>query len=153
MWILHFLPNGLVHSIVLSVLFSGIGLYILGLLINFLPSIRLYKEPIRILSTVLIIIGVYCYGSYATEMAWRQRVEEVQAKVAAAELESAKTNTIIEEKIVTQTKLIHDRQIVVQTEIQQAAQQIDKECKLDSEVIRILNNAALNPTVSLGDKK
>lgn len=154
MWLLHFLPDVFLHTIIVGILFSGIGLYILGLLINFLPGIKAYKEPIKILSIVLVIIGVYFYGSYDTEMIWRKRVEEVKAKVAAAELESAKTNTVIEEKIVTQTKLIHDKQIVIQKEIQESAAQIDSECKLDPAVIKILNDAAVNPTtLPTGNKK
>lgn len=154
MWFLNFIPDSLLQFAILSVLFTGIGLYILGIFINFFPVFYPYKEPIRILATILIVAGVYGEGSYANEMSWRMKIAEAQAKIAQAEAKSAEVNTVIETKIVKQKQIVHDKQIVIQKEIQVNEKLIDAECKLNPVVITILNDAATNPFLkSTGDKK
>lgn len=154
MWFLNFIPNSLLQTAILGTLFIGLGLYVFGLVINFFPAAYPYKEPIRILATILIVAGIYGYGSYANEMSWRAKVAEMQAKVAEAEAKSEKVNTVIETKIVKQKQVIHDVQVQIQKEIQVNEKLINAECKLDPVVIKILNSAATNPfLVPAGDKK
>jgi tRNA A37 threonylcarbamoyladenosine dehydratase len=153
MWFLNFIPDNLLQTVILGILFLGVGLYILGLFINFIPMFYPYKEPIRILATLLIIAGVYGEGSYSTEMSWRSRVAEIQTKVDIAERKSKQVNTVIHTKIVKQKQIVHDKQIVIQKEIQVNEQLINKECKLDPIVIKILNEAAADPFKPLGGTK
>jgi len=144
-WFLSFIPDSFLHLVILSVLGTGGALYLFGLFINFFPAAYPYKEPIRILATVLMVLGVYGEGSYANEMSWRLKVAEAQAKIAEAEAKSAEVNTVIQTKIVKQKEIVHDKQIVVQKEIQINEKLIDAECKLDPIVVKILNDAAANP--------
>jgi len=153
MWFLSFIPDSLLHAAILSVLFAGGGLYIFGMFINFFPAAAPYKEPIRILATVLMVLGIYGYGSYANEMSWRLKVAEAEAKVAEAEAKSEKVNTVIETKIVKQKQVIHDVQLQIQKEIQVNEKLIDAECKLDPVVVKILNEAAANPFTKPGSAK
>lgn len=145
MWFLSFIPDSFLHFIILTILVSGVGLYILGLLTNFIPVIYPFKEPIRIVSTILIVAGVYFLGGYNTEMDWRKKVEEAEAKVAAAEAKSAEVNTKIKTKIITRTKVVHDRQIVIKRELKEVEKRINEECRLDPVVTKIHNDAAINP--------
>lgn len=145
MWFLNFIPDSILQLAILSVLGAGAALYVFGLFINFFPPLYPYKEAIRILATVLIVCGVYGYGSYANEMSWRAKVKEAEEKVRLAEEQSKKVNTVIETKIVKQKQVIHDVQVQIQKEIQVNEKLIDAECKLDPIVIRILNQAATNP--------
>jgi len=145
LWFLSFISDSLLHFVTLAILFSGIVLYIIGLLANFVPATYPYREFIKIASTLLIVIGVYFVGSYENEMAWRKKVEEAEAKVAAAEAKSAEVNTKIKTKIVTRTKVVHDHQIIVRQELQQVEKQINAECTLDPIVNKIHNDAAKNP--------
>ena len=151
MWMLHFIPDSFLHLVVLAILGSGVALYVLGLFINLAPpTFRLYKEPIRILSTILIVAGVYFYGSYDTEMQWREKVAEVQKQLAEAEAKSEKVNVQIQTKIVTQKQIVHDTQVVIQDRIIKEAAKMDAECKVAPEAIKDLNDAARNP---FGGKK
>ena len=154
MWILSFLPDSLLHFVILCILGGGVGLYIAGMFINFLPMLKPYKEPVLILSTFLCVAGVYFYASYATEMEWRAKVEAVQAKLAVAEAKSQEVVTVIKEKIVWKTKVIHDTQIVVQEKIIHDAAIIDAQCKVPQMAIDDLNAAARDPAREVkGDKK
>jgi hypothetical protein len=104
-----------------------------------------YKEPTRIVGTLLIIAGVFFYGSYDTEMRWRRQVEEMQAKIAQAEEKSKKANIKIVTKIQNRVKVIKEYKTVYKNQIKEVATKIDAECKVDPAAIRIINNAAKEP--------
>jgi hypothetical protein len=142
MWILSFIPDSILQLAVFGTLCTGIGLYLGGLLMNFWPATRPYREPVRIIATVLTIVGAYFYGSYDTEMTWRKRVEDMQAKVAVAEEKSKTANVTIDNKIQTKTKVVHDVQVVVKERIREIAAKADAECKVDPEIVKSLNKAA-----------
>lgn len=150
MWLLSFIPDSLLHTVIIIILSAGVGLYVIGLLINFIPPLYPYKEMIRIVGTILIVAGVYGIGSYATEMEWRAKMDDLQNQITKAEQKSKDANAKVKVKIVKQLKIVHDRQVVVQQIIQKDATKIDAICKLDPAVVKDLNEAAKNP---LGDSK
>jgi hypothetical protein len=106
MWILQLLPD----SFILYVVYLAMGAGAIGILasyvIKFIPFLNIYRTPIQIVCIVLFCAGVYWYGGYSNEMAWRERVAEMEAKVAAAEAKSKDVNNQIEIKIVERTKVI-----------------------------------------------
>lgn len=156
MWMLSFVPDSLLHLVILCIIGGGIGLYVAGLFLNFMPWLKPYKEPVRILSTVMCVVGVYFYGSYSTEIEWRAKVEALEAKLAVAEAKSQEVVVQIKEKIIWKTKIIHDTQIVVQEKIIHDAAQIDAQCKVPQIAIDDINAAAKNPApgdTDPGDKK
>ena len=67
-----------------------------------------------------------------------------KAKVAAAETKSKEVNTVIQEKIVTKTKVVRDTKVVNKEIIKEIEKRIDNECTVSPEVIEILNAAATN---------
>jgi L-cysteine desulfidase len=94
------------------------------------------------------VLGVWLRGGYDTEMAWRAKVAEAEARVAVAEQQSKETNTVIEQKIVEKTKVIKgkteyitqylDREVVKKEEIIKYIEQ----CPVPKEIIDIHNQAA-----------
>jgi type VI protein secretion system component VasK len=145
LWLLNFIPDNFLQLAVLAILSAGAVLYTVGLFINFIPPLYPYKEITRIIGTALIVAGVYFYGSYDTEMRWRKREEALQAQINQAEQKIKDANAKIKVKIVKQLQVIHDRQVVIKTEIQHDAAKIDAICKLDPTVVKDLNEAAKNP--------
>jgi ABC-type antimicrobial peptide transport system permease subunit len=145
MWMLSFIPDTIIHLAVLAVLFTGIGLYVLGMFINLVPSLFKYKEPIRLLATVLIIAGVYFYGSYDTEMAWRAKVAEVQAKVEEAKKESEDANAKLAKVSKQKQKVRVEYYATVKERIKEVEKRIDSDCKLDPVVPKLHNQSAMNP--------
>ena len=102
-------------------------------------------QPVGI---VLLVLGVWLRGGYDTEMAWRAKVAEAEARVAAAEQKSQETNTVIEQQVVEKTKVIKgkteyitqylDREVVKKEEIIKYIEQ----CPVPKEIIDIHNQAA-----------
>ena len=147
MWLLSFLPDSLLMYIINSVLVVGIvsfflSFFILHRILNKFPALAPYHLIIQIISVVLLVSGIYFKGGYSTEIMWRERVREVEAKVAAAEAKSKETNIVIQTQYRDKVKTVKEVQVVIQDRIVKEAAQMDAECKVDANAISILNQAA-----------
>jgi Tfp pilus assembly protein PilO len=145
-WLLSFIPDSILHLAVLGILFSGIAFYICSFFVKFIPPFIPYAGGIRVFGTLLLIAGVYFYGSYDTEMSWRKKVEEVQAKVVKAEAESKVYNQKLTEERKKKQKVRVEYYTTVKERIKEVEKQIDAKCELDPAVSQIHNTAASNPT-------
>jgi len=99
----------------------------------------------------MFAFGLYMEGAMSNEQVWQLRVKEVETKLAKAEAESAKENTKIVTKIITQKEYI-------QTRGRDIIQYVDKEivkydskfaiggvCEIPKEFIKAHNDAAQEP--------
>ena len=143
MWMLTFIPDSIIHGFVNGVFYAGVIASLLGFVFNF-GFLRPYRLLVQVLGIMLLVAGVYFKGGYEVEMQWRDRVKEMEAKVAAAEVKSKEVNTVIQEKIVTKTKVIHDTKVVTKQVLKEVEKLVDAECTIPPEVIEILNAAARN---------
>ena len=109
MWLLHLLPDSLILYITYAMLAVGLAGIIVGFFLGKIPFVSQYKLPIQIVSIILFCSGLYWYGGYSTEMAWRERVAEMEAKVREAEKKSDSANAEIQKRIVERTKLIKEK--------------------------------------------
>jgi uncharacterized membrane protein YraQ (UPF0718 family) len=149
MWLLSFLPDSFLLFVVNSILIAGIiGTVVSFVFINKLarwfPSIAPYYWLLQILSIVVLVAGVYFKGGYSVEQEWRDRVAELEAKIAIAEEQSKTANAEIQTKIVTKTKVIHDTKVVIQEKLKEVEKVINKDCNVAPEAIDIHNAAAKN---------
>ena len=143
MFLLSFIPDAWLHLAVISVLFAGLGLYAISFFTRFVPPLIPYSGIVRIIGTVLIVAGIYFYGSYSTEMSWRNRVAELEEKVKVSEAKSKEVNVQIQTVYKDRVKLVKETQVVIQEKIKEVEKRIDSQCTVDSSVIDILNDAAV----------
>ena len=147
MWILSWLPNWIFYAIFFAGLLGLLATYVM----KFIPFVYVYRTPIQAVSVLAIVIGTYMSGAISNEESWQAKVKEMEAKVAAAEIESQKENVKIVEKIVKKTEYITRRG-------QDIIQYVDREvvkydtkfapsgvCELPNEFIKAINNAAEAP--------
>lgn len=146
MWILHLLPDGILEFIVNAVLLTGVVssilfFLVLNRLLRFIPALAPYYHIGQIVSAILLVAGVYFKGGYSTEMLWRERVQEMEAKMAEIRAESGKVNTEIKEKIIYRDKIIR---LAGETLIERVDNVItvEKDCKIPQEAIDVHNEAA-----------
>lgn len=149
MWILHFLPDGFIQFIVHAILLAGIAGTILTFVVvnNVLrafPFLSKYVTIAQIVSAVLLVSGVYLEGGYSAEMQWRERVREVEAKVAAAEEKAKEANTKLDQKAQEKVKIIQGKEIIVKQYIDREIVKYDDTCKIPKEVVKAHNAAAKN---------
>jgi energy-coupling factor transporter transmembrane protein EcfT len=151
MWILHFLPDAMILWICNIVLLAGIFLTVAAFFIKRIPVINQYRIPAQVLGIALLVAGVYWRGGYAIEMEWRERVAEVEARVAAAEAQSKEENVKIVTKVVTKTQVIRTRGETITKYIDREIVQYDTkfapggQCEIPQEFIKAHNSAAEAP--------
>ena len=147
MWILQWLPDWIFYAIFFVGLLGLLATYVM----KFIPLVNVYRTPIQAISILAIAIGTYMSGAISNEEAWQAKVKEMEAKVAAAEIESQKENVKIVEKVVKKTEYITrkgqdivkyvDREVVkYDTKFMPSGQ-----CELPKEFIKALNDAAEPP--------
>jgi hypothetical protein len=139
---LSFIPDALLHLVVIGITFAGLGIYALSFFTRFIPPLIPYSGIARIVGTVLIIAGIYFYGSYSTEMSWRNKVAELEEKVKISEAKSKTANVEIQTVYRDKVKIVKETQVVIQERIKEVEKRIDSQCTIDTEVIKILNDAA-----------
>jgi hypothetical protein len=136
MWILHLLPDALIAWIVNTILIAGAVITVAGFFVRFIPFVNAYRIPVQIAGILLLTAGVYFEGGYTTEMAWRERVQEVETKLAVAQKQSAEVNTEIITKTVTQTRIVKERGDDI-------IRYVDREVVKNQEVIRFVENCPI----------
>jgi hypothetical protein len=140
MWIINWLPEFVVHVIFLTGVLGTIAGFVLG----FIPFVGRYKLPIQIISLLLLSLGVYLEGGLAEKAKWELRVREMEARVAAAEAESAKTNTVIVEKVIKEKEFIRLKGQKVVEFIDREVKVFDTNCTVPEVAIRAHDMSAQN---------
>ena len=147
MWILHFLPESLILFVTTSLLLAGLVITTIA----FLPMLAQYRTPTQVLGIALLVAGVYFRGGYSIEMEWRERVAEMEQKVAEAQAESQKVNETVKTRVVTKTQLIRTRgQDIVKYVDREVVTYNTKfapggQCEIPREFIKAINDAAEAP--------
>jgi hypothetical protein len=146
---LSFVPDSLLLWIVNTILIVGaigsfLSFFVLHKILNKFPALAPYHLLIQIVSIVLLVAGVYLKGGYGVEMAWRERVADLEAKIKVAEAKSEQANIDLAAKQKEKVKVVKEVQVVIKEKIVQVASKIDAECKVDPDAISIINDAAKN---------
>jgi len=132
MLLLEFLPNWVFHVL----LIVGVLGLLSSVVLKFIPVIKTYDLPVKIISILLIMTGVWFEGAISNQAAWEARVAEMQVKVAEAEAQSEKTNVKIITKVVKQLELVRERG-------QDVIKYVDREVAKDQEVIKFVENCPI----------
>ena len=148
MWLLSFLPDSFLLYVVNGILVVGaissfLAFFVLHKILNKFPTLAPYHLLFQIVSAVLLVAGIYFKGGYSVEMEWRAKVAELEAKLKVAEEKSQQVNTVIQEKVVVQTKVVREKADTIVKYIDRpAVADFDKKCPIPKEVIDIHNEAA-----------
>ena len=140
MWILKFLPDWIFHGIFLVGLIGFAATYLFKYIP--IPFIFVYRKSIQIASVLAIIFGTFMSGASYDNNAWEERVREMEAKVAKAEVESKEANVKIDEKVQQQKIKIVEKQVVVKQYIDREIVKYDNTCVIPKEFIEAHNKAA-----------
>jgi hypothetical protein len=140
-WLFNFLPDWIFHLVV----FVGILGLLASTFFGFIPFISKYILPVKVVSIVLLVIGVWFEGGLSNNQAWMDKVHELEKKVAEAEAKSAEANSKLVSQIAAKNKEIAEVQTKLKLKIKEAASIIDSECKVSTYAIDIINEAARGP--------
>jgi len=143
-WMLGLIPDW----IWTLVLIAGILGILASWVLKFIPFVSTYSLPIQIGSTIALLIGVYFQSAIANENKWQAKIADLEKQIAEAQNKSKETNLIVQEKIVTKTKVIKergenivsyiDREVIKKEEIIKYIEM----CSVPKETIELHNQAA-----------
>lgn len=138
LWIIAFLP----HFVIPLLIVAGIVGLLAASFMSKVPLIAQYNLPIKIVSLVLLVCGIYLQGASDYKAATDKAVLELQVKLAQAEARSAETNTEIVERIVQDTRIVREQGETIVQYVDREVVKYDNICEVPSEVIRAHNAAA-----------
>jgi len=147
MWFLSFIPDWILQWAIHGLVILGLLLTFVGSLVKFIPVIQPYALVGRQLGIVLLVIGVFFEGGYATEMSYRARIAEMQAKIKEAEVKSVKANEKLAAEVSKNKELIKEKVNKNAKAIEAKREAINAECKLSDDAW-VLYNRAIEPKVS-----
>jgi hypothetical protein len=148
MWILHLLPDTVIIWICNTVLLAGILLTVTAFFIRRMPVIDQYRVPAQVLGIALLVLGVYFRGGLAVEAEWRERVAEVEARLAVAEQKSTDANTKIDTAAKEKIRVIRGQTQIVRQYIDREVVKYDTkflpggQCEIPQEFIQAHNKSA-----------
>lgn len=145
MWILSLLPDSVILWFTNILLLVGIAATVAGFFVQRIPLVYRYQIPFKVGGILLLALGIYLRGGYSVEMTWRERVAEVEAKLAIAEKQSQEANDRLEKKSREKTKIIQGRQVVVKQYIDREVTKYDTQCVIPQPFIKAHNDAAEVP--------
>jgi hypothetical protein len=147
MWFLSFIPDWILQWAIHGLVILGLVLTFIGSIVRFVPIIQPYALVGRQLGIVLLVIGVFFEGGYATEMSYRARIAEMQVKIKEAEIQSAKANEKLAAEVSKNKELIKEKVNKNAKDIEAKRESINAECKLSDDAW-VLYNRAIEPKVS-----
>jgi hypothetical protein len=148
MWQLAFLWN-LIPDWLITILVNG--LVIVGLIgisaawiARWVPYFNMYRGPIQLIGIVCLVLGVYFKGGADVERAWRERVKELEAKVALAEVQSKEANKKLSDQLAQNKRLTQEVKNANTAAIRANAEKINSECRVPDVAISLHNSASKN---------
>jgi hypothetical protein len=113
------------------VLIAGVVGILASWILKFIPFVSTYRLPIQVSAVIALLVGIYFQGVTANEAKWQAKIVELQQQIAEAETKSKETNVIVQEKIVTKTKVIKEKG---KTQIEY----VDRVITQDKEVVKYI---------------
>ena len=145
MWLFFWIIGKIPATFWLMMAVVGVALFFAAGILGKLPPFKAYSIFIKPLSVVMAVLGIYMYGGASINDHYQKIIKEYEQKIKVAEEKSAAVNTVIEERVKYQTRVIRDNQIVYQDKIIEVAKEVNGQCKLDPRVAEILNGASVYP--------
>lgn len=138
MWIVNFIPDFVFHILLIAGLLGLAGSFVL----DSVPFISTNAKAIQLASAVVLAIALFFEGAISDNDAWQTRVKELELKVARAETQSAEANGQLSKALAAKDKEIALAQAELKSRIRAGAVAMDAVCKVPSDAIAILNDAA-----------
>lgn len=137
-------PDWLISWLVTGLIIVGLVGISASWIARWVPYFNLYRGPIQLIGIICLVLGVYFKGGADVERSWRERVKELEAKVAIAEKQSQDANRKLADQLAANKKLTQEVKNANQAAIRANADKINAECRVPDVAIELLNSASQN---------
>jgi len=148
MWQLAFLwsliPDWLITVMVNGLIIVGLVGISASWIARWVPYFNMYRGPIQVIGVICLVLGVYFKGGADVERAWRERVRELEARIATAEKQSQEANKKLSDQLAQNKKLTQEVRNANQAVIRANADKINAECRVPDIAIELHNSASKN---------
>jgi hypothetical protein len=141
------IPGSITHWIINLMLLVGIVGILASWIGRWIPFFNNYVRILKPVGILLFVGGVYLKGGEQVDLAWKARVAELEAKIAVTEKKSKDYNKKLDSVIKEKNNAIKEKDRAIKNRITVVKDQIDRECTVDSEAVKILNDSAKQPKV------
>jgi hypothetical protein len=138
------IPTGLMAWLVNGLIVVGLVGVCAAWIARWVPYFNLYRGPIQLVGIVCLVLGVYFKGGADVERSWRERVRELESKVAIAEKQSVEANKKLSDQLQQNKKLTQEVRNANQASIRANAEKINAECRVPDVAIGLHNSASQN---------
>ena len=140
-WMLQLIPDTVFAWITAVLFFGGVLAYILSKLVSIIPFVGRYKIAVELGSIAAMIVGAYFFCG----VVYREQVAELKEQVKISEQKSRDANVRLDQVIKDKSKVVREKQVVIQERIIRDTAKIDAECRVPREAVDILNESAKTP--------
>lgn len=130
-WMIGLIPDEILSLVYWIIIGAGVTGVLAGWLGKWIPFYGKYVQILKPLGVLLLVLGVWLRGGYDVELAWRDKVRQLEEQVKKAEEQSKETNVLVETKIVERTKVIKEK---AKTQIEY----VDRIVTQDKEIIKYI---------------
>ena len=139
LWFIQLIPTSWLEFAALMILIVGAVMFFAGQIFKYVPFVKAYNFPLRVIGFVLLLTGAYFNGGLGVEMEYRARIEEMKARIEVFEQKSAEENVRIEQEIQTETTIVKEDTAETLAELERLREQINANCELTPDMIELYN--------------
>ena len=138
LWLL----NSWISYIVHAALIAGVIGTFFGSIVARIPVINSYGAIVKTIALPLLIVAIFAEGYLFASKSWIEETKKFEEKVKIAEQKAKHANDKLSQALTDKNNSVKRQQIVIQEKIKEVEVQVNAECKILPDVVKILNDAA-----------
>jgi hypothetical protein len=138
LWLL----NSWISYIVHAALIAGVIGTFFGSIVARIPVINSYGAIVKTIALPLLIVAIFAEGYLFASKSWIEETKKFEEKVKIAEQKAKDANDKLGQALTDKNNSVKQQQIVIQEKIKEVEVQVNAECKILPDVVKILNDAA-----------
>lgn len=138
------IPDWLITVVVNGLIIVGLVGISAAWIARWVPYFNMYRGPIQLVGIVCLVLGVYFRGGADVERSWRERVRDLEAKIAIAEQQSSEANKRLSDQLAQNKRLTQEVKNANTAAIRANAEKINSECRVPDVAISLHNSASKN---------
>lgn len=139
--ILWLLTSWLVYIVHAALIVGVVGTFFSYILYR-IPFVWQYATIIKTISLPLLVVAIFFEGYFYASQSWIEETKKFEEKVKVAEQQAKETNEKLDQALKDKNAAIKNKQVVIQERIKEVKVQVNADCKVAPEAIKILNDAA-----------
>lgn len=147
MWLLNLIPAGIMYGFIWSVIIAGVIGFTATFFTDFIPvpQLRIWASAVRVVSVIMMVLGVYLYGGYGVQMYWKGEITRQKEEIARLEKQSG----VVTEKVVIQykekVKIVKEKgNVIIRKVPEYITRESDAKCIIPNSFVVLHDSAAKN---------